>query len=85
MKTVFRVALLTLALCGCSSEHEREQREAVALAKMNAEDDSVCQSYGVAKGSPDYVSCRNNQTQVRANSAAADNAAVIKSGLTREE
>ena len=85
MKIEFRVALLALALCGCSSEHEREQREAVALAKMNAEDDSVCQSYGVAKGSPDYVSCRNNQTQVRANSAAADNAAVIKSGLTREE
>jgi len=77
MKTVFRVALLTLALCGCSSQHEREQREAAALEKMNAEDDSVCQSYGVAKGSPDYVSCRNNLTQVRANSAAVNNAAAF--------
>jgi hypothetical protein len=52
---------------------------------MNAEDDAVCQSYGVAKGPPDYVSCRNNQTQVRANIAAANNAAEIKAGLTREE
>jgi hypothetical protein len=85
VKAVFRVALLTVALCGCSSQHEREQREAAALAKMNVEDDSICQSYGVAKGSPDYVSCRNNQTQVRAISAAANNAAEIKRGLTREE
>jgi len=57
--------------------HEREQREAAALEKMNAEDDAVCQSYGVAKGSPDYVSCRNNLTQVRANSAPANNAAAF--------
>jgi len=28
----------------------------------------------VAKGSPDYVSCRDNLTRVRANSAAAANA-----------
>ena len=77
MKALSGVVLLMLALCGCSSQHEREQREAAALAKMNAEDDSVCQSYGVAKGSPDYVSCRNNLTQVRANNAAANNAAAF--------
>jgi hypothetical protein len=82
MKTLIGIALLALALCGCSARQEREQREAAALAKMNAEDDAYCQSYGVAKGSPDYVSCRNNLTQVRANAATV--AAVNNNAAARQ-
>jgi hypothetical protein len=77
---------LTLPLCACVTEEQKEAKNRAALAKIEAEDDAYCQSYGVAKGSPDYVSCRNNQTQVRAASAtaaAANNAAMSRALVTQ--
>lgn len=72
---------LTLPLCACLTAEQQEAQNRAALAKMNAEDDTYCQSYGVEKGSPAYVSCRNNLTQVRAGNAAvaaANNAAMSR-------
>lgn len=44
----------TLALAGCQS-----------AAEMAAEDDAICQGYGLEKGSPAYVQCRQFQQNDR--------------------
>jgi len=40
----------TLALAGCQS-----------AAEIAAEDDSICQGYGLENGSPGYIQCREFQ------------------------
>lgn len=44
----------TLALAGCQS-----------AAEMAAEDDAICQGYGLEKGSPGYIQCREFQQNDR--------------------
>ncbi len=44
----------TLALAGCQS-----------AAEIAAEDDSICQGYGLEKGSPGYIQCREFQQNDR--------------------
>ena len=66
MKTIIAIALLAAGLTGCASAEERARREAAAMAQMNAEDDAYCKSYGVEKGKPGYVECRNKLTEIRA-------------------
>jgi hypothetical protein len=78
MIRLFSVLFLVAALGGCLSAQEQAQRDAARLASMNAEDDHYCQSYGVEKGSPGYVACRNKLTEIRAAGAqvaASDQAA----------
>lgn len=69
---------------GCVSSEERAKRDAAVLAQMNAEDDRYCNSYGVEKGSPGYVACRNKLTEIRAAGAtvAASNQAAAGRAMT---
>ena len=54
-KVLIGIALAsTLALAGCQS-----------AAEMAAEDDSICQGYGLEKGSPGYIQCREFQQNDR--------------------
>lgn len=46
--------IASLALAGCQS-----------AAEMAAEDDSICQGYGLEKGSPGYIQCREFQQNDR--------------------
>lgn len=55
-----RAVLLALLVTGCQTTEDRI-----------AADDRQCQSYGVAKGSPEYVMCRANLDAGRANVQAS--------------
>ena len=54
-KCMIGLALLSaLALAGCQS-----------AAEMAAEDDSICQGYGLERGTPAYIQCREFQQNDR--------------------
>jgi hypothetical protein len=57
-------SLLALALAGCASRTEIEQRNAI-------EDDAKCQSYGAKLGEPAYVQCRAQLDAARTGARAA--------------
>lgn len=61
MRTFAILGLAALALSGCMAS--QDQRIAA--------DDTQCLSYGVAKGSPDYVACRARLDQQRSDRRAA--------------
>lgn len=60
IRAVVVVVLLTWALAGCVTSEQRI-----------AQDDQQCLSYGVQKGSPEYVQCRMKLDENRSNRQAA--------------
>ena len=56
--------LLAIALSACSSRYQ------TPVAMGNDDDDAVCQSRGLAAGSPEYVACRKDR-DVQRNAATA--------------
>lgn len=55
-----KAILLALMLAGCQTAGDQI-----------AQDDTRCQSYGVAKGSPEYIACRSRLDQQRSDRQAA--------------
>lgn len=58
------VLALALSLGGCLTTEQQAARDA-------SRDDTKCQSWGVAKGSPDYVQCRAQLEQNRSDNQPA--------------
>jgi hypothetical protein len=56
-----KVILLSLLLGGCMTDQNQQI----------ARDDTQCLSYGVTKGSPEYVACRSRLDQQRSDRKAA--------------
>jgi hypothetical protein len=55
---------LAIALSACTSRYQ------TPVAMGNDDDDAVCQSRGLAAGSPEYVACRKDR-DVQRNAATA--------------
>lgn len=64
-----------LVLCGCASQEEIRAKRAAQEAKVSAQEDAKCRSYGVEPGSQEYFQCRMTFNQNRAEMAALDAAA----------
>lgn len=59
MTKILACVLCVVALAGCKTTEERI-----------AQDDQVCLSYGVPKGSPEYTKCRASLDQQRSDRQA---------------
>jgi hypothetical protein len=65
---IIAACALTLTLAGCADYQAGAQTQAQAQA---AADDARCQAYGAAPGSQDYIQCRANFDNQRAQMRAA--------------
>jgi hypothetical protein len=70
---VLRCCILSLlvALGGCASQQQIQERQAAANAAIDADGDAKCRSFGLEPGSPGYVQCRMTLNQTRTQTDAA--------------
>ncbi len=70
MRGIISAVLFGVALAGCMSQQEQAMR-------LAANDDAVCQSYGLTYGTPQYADCRMRVAEQRNAQQAATDAQLL--------